>query len=312
MDLPQHRLCTRRTELALEVKIYVDIQRVIRPCRRTLTNEIDTKYTYAARTPKQHHTHTHTHTHTHAHARRHARTQAGTHARRHARTQARTHARTHTHTHKNTLLTSLPSIRIHRSAQTEAKFNLTSMFVPRVLATDQTQPQSTDALGERHLEGLIRGLGPRGPLAGARLVDGDRAVDDHPGVGGRSLDRLHGLFVRDVHQADAVHGQQSVAYPDAAVQVRRAIRQQRFHVDASELHARVDTALFSGGYRLGVWGDWWLAAVTKPGVVTKLDKVCAQLTNKENVWFRGAESHTTAELRWRLPDAVIKPSVVTT
>ena len=44
MHLPQHKLCTRKTELVLKVKITLDSHRVT--WRRTLTNRIDVKYVF--------------------------------------------------------------------------------------------------------------------------------------------------------------------------------------------------------------------------------------------------------------------------
>ena len=43
MHLTQHELCARKTELAVEVKFYLDFHRVARPWRRTLTNGNDVK-----------------------------------------------------------------------------------------------------------------------------------------------------------------------------------------------------------------------------------------------------------------------------
>ena len=46
MHLSQHKLCTRETELALELKFYLDFHRVTWPLRRTLTNGSDVKYVF--------------------------------------------------------------------------------------------------------------------------------------------------------------------------------------------------------------------------------------------------------------------------
>ena len=46
MHLPKRKLCTRKMELALEVKFYLDFHRVTRPWRRTLTNGSDVKYVF--------------------------------------------------------------------------------------------------------------------------------------------------------------------------------------------------------------------------------------------------------------------------
>ena len=43
MHLAQHKLCTRKIELALEVKFYLDVHWVTRPWRRTLANGNDLK-----------------------------------------------------------------------------------------------------------------------------------------------------------------------------------------------------------------------------------------------------------------------------
>ena len=40
------KLCTRKTEFALEVKFYLDFHRVTQPWRRTLTNGSDVKYVF--------------------------------------------------------------------------------------------------------------------------------------------------------------------------------------------------------------------------------------------------------------------------
>ena len=47
MHLSQHKLCTRKMELALEVKFYLDFHWVTRPWRRTLTNGSDVIYVFA-------------------------------------------------------------------------------------------------------------------------------------------------------------------------------------------------------------------------------------------------------------------------
>ena len=41
-----HRFCTRKMKLALEMKFYVDFHWVTRPCRRTLTKGSDVKYVF--------------------------------------------------------------------------------------------------------------------------------------------------------------------------------------------------------------------------------------------------------------------------
>ena len=46
MYLSQHTLCTRKTELALEVEFYLDFHRVTRPWQRILTNGSDFKYVF--------------------------------------------------------------------------------------------------------------------------------------------------------------------------------------------------------------------------------------------------------------------------
>ena len=46
MYLSQHKLCTRKIELALELKFYLDFHWVSRPWRRTLTNGSDVKYIF--------------------------------------------------------------------------------------------------------------------------------------------------------------------------------------------------------------------------------------------------------------------------
>ena len=46
MHLPQHTLCTRKMELALEVKFPLDFHWVTRPWWRTLTNGSDVKYVF--------------------------------------------------------------------------------------------------------------------------------------------------------------------------------------------------------------------------------------------------------------------------
>ena len=46
MHLSQHKLCTRKMELAFEVKYDLDFHWVTRPWRRTLTNGSDVKYAF--------------------------------------------------------------------------------------------------------------------------------------------------------------------------------------------------------------------------------------------------------------------------
>ena len=46
MHLSQRNLCTRKTDLSLEMKFYLDFHRVARPWRRTLTNRSDVKYVF--------------------------------------------------------------------------------------------------------------------------------------------------------------------------------------------------------------------------------------------------------------------------
>ena len=46
MHLSQHKLCTRKMGLALEVKLDLDFHGVTRPWRRTLTNGSDVKYVF--------------------------------------------------------------------------------------------------------------------------------------------------------------------------------------------------------------------------------------------------------------------------
>ena len=47
MHLSQHELCTRKMELALEVKFYLNYHWAARPWRRTLTNGSDIKYVFS-------------------------------------------------------------------------------------------------------------------------------------------------------------------------------------------------------------------------------------------------------------------------